>query len=77
MEPNTISVKQLRNNFPAVLKALEKGLCYTLIYRSKPVAQIKPIANSHAGLKALLKMKPFHFKDSDKSAVELVRAERG
>ncbi len=75
MEPNTISVKQLRNNFPAVLKALEKGLSYTLIYRSKPVAQLKPISNSHQGLKDLLNFPPFEFK-TKKNAVELVREER-
>ncbi len=75
MELPTISVKQLRNNFPQILKALENGISYTLIYRSKPIAQIKPISNSHQGLKDLLNFQPFEFKDK-KNAVELIREER-
>ena len=76
MQTQTISVKELRNNFPKVIKALGKGMDYTLIYRSKPVAQIKPISSSHEGLKKLLELGPsFHFR-SKKNAVELRREER-
>ena len=76
MQTQTISVKELRNNFPAVIKALEKGIGYTLIYRSKPVAQIRSLSSSQEGLKKLLELgRSFHFK-SKKSSVELVREER-
>ena len=46
MQLQTISVKELRINMPKIIKALEKGVDYTLIYRSKPVAHIKPIDNN-------------------------------
>lgn len=39
----TISVKELRMNFPKVLKDLKHGVKFTLIYRSKPIAFLAPI----------------------------------
>ena len=39
----TISVKELRMNFPKVRKDLEKGVEYTIIHRSKPIAMLTPI----------------------------------
>ena len=77
MQTQTISVKELRNNFPAVIKALERGTDYTLIYRSKPVAHISPVvSSSHEGLRKLLELAPSLRFRSKKSAVELVREER-
>ena len=38
-----ISVKELRMNFPKILKDLKHGIKFTLIYRSKPIAYISPI----------------------------------
>lgn len=76
MQTQTISAKELRNNFPKVIKALKRGLGYTLIYRSKPVARIQPISSSHEGLRRLLNApRSLHFR-SKKSAVQLVREER-
>ena len=72
----TISVKELRNNFPEVIQAIQAGKSYTLIYRSKPVAQIKPISSSQEAFKKLLALRTkFHFT-SKKNAVELIREER-
>lgn len=72
----TISVKELRNNFPEVIQAIQAGKSYTLIYRSKPVAQIKPIFSSQETFKQLLELGPeTHFK-SKKNAVLLIREER-
>lgn len=39
----TISVKELRMNFPKVLKDLKNGVKFTLIYRSKPIASLSPL----------------------------------
>ena len=39
----TISVKELRMNFPAIRKKLGKGEGFTIIYRSKPIAQLTPM----------------------------------
>lgn len=75
MQTQTISVKELRTNFPKIRKALEKGQSFSLIYRSKPVARIEPFLSSHEGLKRLLAAKSLHFK-SKKSAVQLIRDER-
>ena len=76
MQLQTISVKELRNNMPKIIDSLKKGASYTLIHRSKPVAEINPVSSSHEGLKKLLELGPsFHFR-SKKSAVELIREER-
>jgi len=45
MNINTISVKQLRENFGELKSGLEEGLTYLLIYRSRPLAEIKPLIN--------------------------------
>lgn len=72
----TISVKELRNNFPRFIQAVQAGESYTLIYRSKPVAQIKPVSSSQEAFKGFLELGPqFHFK-SKKNAVQLTREER-
>jgi antitoxin (DNA-binding transcriptional repressor) of toxin-antitoxin stability system len=39
----TISTKQLRENFDWVLDAMNNGETLTLLYRSKPLAEIKPL----------------------------------
>lgn len=43
MDIQTISVKKLRENFPWVKEELEAGKQLTLVYRSKPLAELKPI----------------------------------
>ena len=76
MQLQTISTKELRNNLPKIIDSLKRGANFTLIYRSKPVAQIKSLSSSQEGLRELLKLgKSFHFR-SKKSAVELIREER-
>lgn len=39
----TISAKELRMNFPQVIKKLKAGESFTIIYRSKPVATLEPV----------------------------------
>lgn len=39
----TISVKELRMNFPKIRKQLEEGVKFHIIYRSKPIAELGPI----------------------------------
>lgn len=76
MQNQTISAKELRNNLPKIISSLKKGKDYTLIYRSKPVAEIRPVSSSHEALKRLLNApQSLHFR-SKKSAVELVREVR-
>jgi len=43
MKVNTVSVKQLRENFGQVKEGIESGLTYLLIYRSQPLAEIRPV----------------------------------
>lgn len=76
MQLQTISVKELRNNMPKIIKSLEKGADYTLIYRSKPVAHIKPISNRPHKYKNLLNPPRGLIFHSKVSAVELIRRER-
>jgi antitoxin (DNA-binding transcriptional repressor) of toxin-antitoxin stability system len=42
----TISTKELRENFDFVKSMLASGQSLTLIYRSQPIAQIKPVQAS-------------------------------
>ncbi len=37
----TLSTKELRNNFPAVLEQLAQGQNFLLLHRSHPVAEIR------------------------------------
>jgi len=76
MQTQTISVKELRTNFPQVIKALEKGMDYTLIYRSKPIAHIQPIGDMPNKYRNLLNPPKNLIFRSKISAVELVRRER-
>lgn len=39
----TISVKELRMNFPKIKKELDNGVNFIVIYRSKPLANLTPI----------------------------------
>ncbi len=39
----TISVKELRMNFPKIKKELDRGVNFVVIYRSKPLANLTPI----------------------------------
>jgi len=40
---NIISVKQLRENFGFLKSELEQGKSFLLMYRSRPLAQLKPV----------------------------------
>lgn len=40
---NIISVKQLRENFGALKSELEQGKSFLLMYRSQPLAELKPV----------------------------------
>lgn len=76
MQTQTISVKELRTNFPKIIKALGKGMDYTLIYRSRPIAHIQPIDDMPRKYKNLLNPPKGLFFRSKISAVELIRRER-
>lgn len=38
-----LSVKELRMHFPKIRKKLNKGVQFTLIYRSRPIAILSPL----------------------------------
>lgn len=42
---NTISLKELREQFPKYIDAIAKGQSFTVVKRSKPIFQISPIAD--------------------------------
>jgi len=43
MNTQTISTKQLREDFSSVITAMDAGKTLLLLYRSKPLAKISPI----------------------------------
>jgi antitoxin (DNA-binding transcriptional repressor) of toxin-antitoxin stability system len=40
---DTISLKELREQFPKYIEAISKGKSFTVVKRSKPIFQINPI----------------------------------
>ena len=44
-QENIISLKQLREQFPKYIEAINKGHSFTVVKRSKPIFQINPIAD--------------------------------
>ena len=79
MNLQPISVKDLRENFPRVREELNNGLSYLLIYRSKPIAEIRPLLKNEGKNKVLQVLanppKKLQFQ-SNVSAVKLIRRER-
>ena len=78
---DTISVKQLREEFPKIRKALKKGNNFILIYHSQPLAQIFPYPGTkkkHKGaIEWLANLPQEALFRSQKSSVEIVRELRG
>ncbi|MBU0731438.1 hypothetical protein KKC88_00990 [Patescibacteria group bacterium] len=76
----TISIKELRTNMPAIRTGLEKGITYTIIYRSRPIGKLTPLEENWKDNKDFIKLFANPPKEllikSKKSAVELVREER-
>jgi len=44
-QANTISLKQLREQFPKYIEAINNGQSFTVVKRSKPIFQINPITD--------------------------------
>lgn len=76
MQTQTISVKELRTNFPKIIRALGRGMDYMLIYRSKPIAHIQPVDDIPRKYKNLLNPPKGLFFKSKISAVDLIRRDR-
>lgn len=51
MDIQTISTKQLREDFMRVKTAMEEGQPLLLLYRSKPLAEIKPVRQAKRNLR--------------------------
>jgi len=77
MPSQTISSKQLRLGYPRLVKALERGDSFTLIHRSKPIADIIPRTQQTISKEEAWNFwinPPAHLRfKSKKSAVELIR----
>lgn len=78
-----ISMKELRENFPEIRDELKTGVSFTLIYHSKPLAEIKPMnvvpktKKTRDSALSLFAYPPkvMLFKGK-KNAVDLIRKER-
>jgi antitoxin (DNA-binding transcriptional repressor) of toxin-antitoxin stability system len=80
MNTSTISVQELRENMPAIIRRLKSGESFTLIHRSAPVATLGPISKGTPATYNAYKM--FYnpptqlLLKSRKSAQELIQQER-
>lgn len=77
-----ISVKQLREEFPKIRKALQKGDNFILIYHSQPLAEIAPYRGAKKRknkgvIEWLANLPEDALIKSKKSSVEIVRELRG
>ena len=45
---NIIGTKELRENLPAYIEEVGKGKSFTVVRRSKPVFEIKPLAEDNS-----------------------------
>jgi prevent-host-death family protein len=41
----TVSLKELREQFPKYIKAISQGQSFTVVKRSKPIFQLNPISD--------------------------------
>lgn len=55
MNIQTISTKTLREDFAQVIAAMQMGQPLMLIYRSKPLAEIRPVAQTKRTLRSFSK----------------------
>lgn len=55
MNTQTISTKTLREDFSQVIAAMEMGQPLTLLYRSRPLAEIRPLAQAKRRLRSFTK----------------------
>lgn len=81
MDPTAhpLSIQELRTTLPSVIKKLDSGWSFTLIYRSRPVGRLLPLShqkNRKDLLSALTKPKRSLLFKSKKSSVEWIRDER-
>ncbi|MEK7648548.1 MAG: hypothetical protein AAB400_01385 [Patescibacteria group bacterium] len=79
-EQQSVSVKELRQNFPKLAENLAKGNSFILIHRSKPIARIMPYSGIPASQSNALQFwsKPLRKNRISKkmSSVALVKKER-
>jgi antitoxin (DNA-binding transcriptional repressor) of toxin-antitoxin stability system len=75
-----LSIQELRRRLPEILNDIQHGKIYTLVYRSKAVGQLGPMADPKHKVKPLSYFTQDHpqfsFR-SKKNAVRLVRDQRG
>jgi len=69
MNNQTVSTKELREELPKIRAGLAHGISYTLIYRSKPIAQLEPIAHKTSGQGARVKGGTLRLQSSSKHAL--------
>ncbi len=43
---NTVSLKELREQFPKYIDAIAKGQSFTVVKRSRPIFQIGPVSDN-------------------------------
>lgn len=78
----SVSVKKLRTELPDILKRVEQGEAFVIIYHSKPVGEIIPLKRRQSNRKATslydLLEKPFGeiTLPEELSSVAMVRADR-
>lgn len=75
-----LSVKELRTQFPSVVKRLDRGQEFILIHRSKPIGRLLPFSqwsrNSANALSFFAKSPRAARIKGKESSVSLVRTER-
>jgi antitoxin (DNA-binding transcriptional repressor) of toxin-antitoxin stability system len=72
-----ITSKELRVNFPAIKRQIERGVNFVVYYRSKPLFEIKPLQDKKTEAKKTWRDYIRSTKDGKSfSAVDVVREDR-
>jgi antitoxin (DNA-binding transcriptional repressor) of toxin-antitoxin stability system len=66
MSTLTISTKELRNNLPDIRAGLSRGNQYTIIYRSKPIANLEPFVQEDVAVAKKLVGGSFRLQEKSK-----------
>jgi len=63
-------MKTLREDFSQVIAAMEMGQPLTLLYRSRPLAEIRPVAQAKRGLRSFTKQQLKQWVTADRLTVQ-------
>ena len=74
----TVSVRELREHFPQIRKEMDAGMSFILIYRSRPIGELRPLRSIKkqadlSSLEGVWKRSPLRRLGSVRAQHELIK----